>query len=792
MKVLRHFERLVMIQVVVAIVAFCLADANPPLLLAATSVVLGAWLLRRQWPEMGLPRWAVNLASLASVGWLLLELGSGAPQLVTAAGRFVISLQVIVLWGPQGNREYGQLMALSLLLMIAAAVLTVQLAFGLLLAAYCLVALLAVLMLEIKSTGDRVIRVQRQAAPAYAAAPARDAVAGRNATAQLRSAALTVGLACAVVASGVFIALPRSESTMVDLDLRRLSRRPGFADRVQFGTGGLVNDDPTPVMAVRVSLGDGTKLGQAAAPVLLRGAALDDYRPNNREWVRSVTVSHLDRLMQADTGRVILGRSPERNAEMQAEVALRGIGAGFLFAPMPPTRIDGPAIESIRFNPIDYCISTEAGSAGAMVYTVRWPALGSAGYETSVSLEKVYRPPVHSRRRDALEDYAQGWTVKPRRVGALAQQVLDEQKLWPNSAVLAAGLARVLGQSDARPSLEHVEPRRRLAAARALARYLREEYSYSLDAPRTPPDDDPTTYFLFVSRQGHCEAFASALAALCRSVGLPTRVVTGYRVSEYNEMAGEFVVRRRHAHAWNEVYLGRDLGWRTLDATPPDVIESAHAPTTAWWKPIRNLYEFVEFRWIRSVVAYDRRTRDAVIAGATDRFEAAAVGQDSWLGRLWTFLREIPHNWRFDRVTYSLFGVVALTLLIAMVVFVRNLVQHRRRLKSLRLAELPRRGRRSMARRLRFYLVMVEALERHGFHRPEWQGPRTYADQLALADPERFAPVVRLTHRFYEVRFGHREVDDQLAAEIRDDLTRLEPALSNRSGKSQDLAAIPT
>ncbi|MCB9608172.1 MAG: DUF4129 domain-containing protein [Polyangiaceae bacterium] len=99
----------------------------------------------------------------------------------------------------------------------------------------------------------------------------------------------------------------------------------------------------------------------------------------------------------------------------------------------------------------------------------------------------------------------------------------------------------------------------------ALALHLRSEYAYSLDFER-PRRADPVLDFLFRGKQGHCEYFASALALLARSIGIPTRVVAGYSVSEYSEVGDYYLVRERNAHSWVEAWTGER--WETYDATP--------------------------------------------------------------------------------------------------------------------------------------------------------------------------------------------------------------------------------
>ncbi len=99
-----------------------------------------------------------------------------------------------------------------------------------------------------------------------------------------------------------------------------------------------------------------------------------------------------------------------------------------------------------------------------------------------------------------------------------------------------------------------------------IERRLKSDFSYSLSSKRKTKRD-PIVDFLFEERTGHCEYFASAMALLARTVGIPTRVVTGYRVAEHNPLLGHYVVRERNAHAWVEAWLP-ERGWVTYDPTP--------------------------------------------------------------------------------------------------------------------------------------------------------------------------------------------------------------------------------
>lgn len=106
------------------------------------------------------------------------------------------------------------------------------------------------------------------------------------------------------------------------------------------------------------------------------------------------------------------------------------------------------------------------------------------------------------------------------------------------------------------------------AKAEAIARYLAEHCAYSLRVPVVPTDQDAVAFFLFQSRQGACDLFASAFAVMCRCVGIPSRIVTGFIGSDERDESGWFIIRERQAHAWAEIEIP-PYGWVAFDPTPP-------------------------------------------------------------------------------------------------------------------------------------------------------------------------------------------------------------------------------
>jgi transglutaminase-like putative cysteine protease len=103
-------------------------------------------------------------------------------------------------------------------------------------------------------------------------------------------------------------------------------------------------------------------------------------------------------------------------------------------------------------------------------------------------------------------------------------------------------------------------------AALALQRHLRDNYKYNEEAV-AGHSADHLRYFLFRTKEGYCEQFAGAFAAMARSVGLPSRVAVGFTPGRYDAGSDIFRVSTREAHAWPEVYI-TDRGWVAFEPTP--------------------------------------------------------------------------------------------------------------------------------------------------------------------------------------------------------------------------------
>lgn len=158
---------------------------------------------------------------------------------------------------------------------------------------------------------------------------------------------------------------------------------------------------------------------------------------------------------------------------------------------------------------------------------------------------------------------------------------------------------------------------------RVLQHFNQQPFRYSLDSPllgRHSVDE-----FLFETRTGFCEHYASAFAVILRMADIPTRIVTGYMGGWYNEMGGYYLVRQSDAHAWTEIWLP-EQGWTRVDPTAavsPARVERGslgalsaprHLFDYPWLRSVRNSVDIVQQRWNDWVIEYGARQQSRLFA----------------------------------------------------------------------------------------------------------------------------------------------------------------------------------
>jgi hypothetical protein len=297
-----------------------------------------------------------------------------------------------------------------------------------------------------------------------------------------------------------------------------------------------------------------------------------------------------------------------------------------------------------------------------------------------------------------------------------------------------------------------LDSRQQEPVARALTNYLAGsgEFTYTLKLTRHDATIDPVMDFLIHLKRGHCERYASALTLMLRSVGIPARVVKGFRGVD-NLGNGTYVVRHHHAHAWVEALVPRpgsrspEFDWLTLDPTP-----SALAPPESdfalarWWQDTQHNAAQL---WQTLIINYNAEQQ----------------------ADLWDNLRPSRHLTALRNVGLSLSAVLA--VLLGFLLW--------RRLHRPRGAPPPSRET--------FYTRLVQLLGRHTPLRPtSGQTPREFGEAAhqflqtlpglaALADlPGRVVEVL------YRVRFGGRPLSAPEGQTLDTELDRLAEAFRSQ------------
>ncbi len=487
----------------------------------------------------------------------------------------------------------------------------------------------------------------------------------------------------------MFFVLPRTARAAIQQFGSARYRIPGFSNEVRLGQIGEFQQQGTPVMHIRINDGSpGTALKW-------RGAALSEF-DGNRWYNRdsSNQAIRIERKLQLLNETVRPWRNGQR---ISYDVELRSLGADALFfAGVPESiQIDSPILWKTPNDGYRLGIGPLEGvryTAGSLL-----DASGAVGGPLRLTPEQrnicLRLPPMDNR------------------IAALARQ-------W------TAGAATDRERADA------IEQR------------LRTEYGYSLELLKERVRD-PLAYFLFVRRKGHCEYFASAMAVMLRTVGVPSRVATGFQSGVFNPISGWQLIRSSDAHSWVEAFLP-DVGWTTFDPTPPDPT----AGSISLWTRLTLYADAAQTFWEEWVVNYDFDRQMSLAlrmeqSGRTLRlnwFDTVGAGTGRFLMDCRSLLKRYGARLGLGLVL----GLCAVVLLVLAV----RLIQTRKRVERLR------RGDASASDATMLYRKTLELLRRRGFEKPPWLTPAEFAQVLPLTP---MGLIVRdLTEAYNGLRFGHR------------------------------------
>ena len=290
--------------------------------------------------------------------------------------------------------------------------------------------------------------------------------------------------------------------------------------------------------------------------------------------------------------------------------------------------------------------------------------------------------------------------------------------------------------------------------ARAVEKYLRTSFAYSLDS--TPaPSQDPLGDFLFVRKRGYCEYFASAMAVMLRELSIPSRVATGFLGGAQNPLTKWMVMRASDAHAWVEAWIPGQ-GWTTFDPTPSSTGGGSGSGLLAKL----NIYlDAADTFWQEWVVGYDL-DRQLTLAFRVDQSRRLGV---PWLVRMYRRILAVRLP--------GLAGAGSISgLVVAICCVVAVALLFRRRIAI----AITRRGRRrldagasaSVHEAAKLYRGMLAALRKWGLEKSPFQTAGEFA--AGLSDSPATPLVAEFTIGYESVRFGcHTEQVTRLADLLR-------------------------
>ncbi|MBI2962848.1 MAG: DUF3488 domain-containing protein [Deltaproteobacteria bacterium] len=473
----------------------------------------------------------------------------------------------------------------------------------------------------------------------------------------------------------IFIVFPRMGAGYFSAPFSGGTVLAGFSEEVGAGAVAALKQDDAVALRVTVDRPD-----LVAQTRYWRGAALDHF--DGRSWRRRP--QELRPLLRPEPGTFTLSEPAPHASVIREEIILEPQDSAVLFFAGRPLEIRGRFLE----------VSSDP--------------LGNL---------RVLRPTGVRIRYELLASLA------PRRAAPSAAAVALPSSV--DSRIVELARREVEGTRG--------DP----ARAAALLRHFRRGFRYTL-APGDPRGEDPLVRFLFETRSGHCEYFASAYAVMLRAVGIPSLVVNGYAGGEWNPYGGYFLIRQRDAHSWVEAYV--DGEWRTFDPTPPG------APIERTLRArVADLVDALQMRWHRYVINYTLEDQaDAALS-------LRNAGRRFWerLSADWRRARREENGtpreerWPAGRSRAALGAVV-------LVGFTLWAWRRRRRAGAAAGAVL--------SAATRDYLRMLRALEGRGLHKRPGETPEEFSRRASGRLERESERVAQITALYEEARFSGRDV----------------------------------
>ena len=665
-------------------------------------IVRGYFLARRRKLVIS-DRWTTPL-SLAYLLFFTVDYFLFSRGFLPATVHLALFGVVIRMFSVRRERDYITLSILAFLMVLASAVLTVNSIFLFSFAAFMLMAVLTFVLMEMRRSGQSANIVAR-----YSADPQEHR---RFAFALARVAPLLMVM---ILLGGamLFFLIPRISAGYLGGYAFGNDLSSGFSEHVRLGQIGEIQQSNAIVMHVQI---DGDATGEYE--LHWRGISLANF--DGHSWSNPPEQFILQRA--ADDSFPLprsLGAMRYGNALLPRErlihyrVLMEPIGTNVFFL--------APWARSIRG---DYRLL--AGDLGGAVYDFD-PRHSVSRYEATSDLATA----LPRELRTAGQNYP----------SAIAETFLSLPPLDPRIGQLAAEITKS-GQNS-------------FDKAAAIDTYLRTHYAYTLQLPRRA-EQDPIADFLFVRKQGHCEYFASAMAVMLRTIGIPSRVVNGFRSDEFNDVTDNYIIRAKNAHSWVEAYFP-GYGWQMFDPTP-----GGGGGTPQGWARVGLYVDAMASFWRDWVVSYDSTHQfilgQTAINGTRGLWEKSRgwarekyISMLHWAGRNQNRVEHAPARWAVVGA-----GVAVLLLLLANLGRLVGWV-HERWVRA-----HPDKSPEQAA--AMWYRKMAHAVARRGVEKTPGQTPQEFVKRIP--DARLREPVSRFTAVYESARFGNSVDDAQRLPEL--------------------------
>jgi len=538
-------------------------------------------------------------------------------------------------------------------------------------------------------------------------APATSRAGMKHFHPRLALLAAWIALGILTLTAGMFFLLPRTADAALSTLTSRRIHVPGYAEHVTLGDIGEFKSSSRAVMHVAI-YGN-----QSMGPAKWRGDVLSDF--DGWTWSPAPVLPG-DHPILSRRGHISLGVRAGQQRSYRVEFA--DLDSRNLFFAGAPETVEGLP-DATEVDPRTDCFRLTQTPPSGFHYEV-FAVLG----EPPETAPPAYPPP------------------------ALDFQHRAQYLRLPDLDLRIAGLAHSMTAGAAND----------LARARALEQGLRSGYGYTLELPRKPVKD-PLADFLFVRRKGHCEYFASAMAVMLRTLGIPSRLATGFQLGQYNPISDLWVVRASDAHSWVEAWIPGH-GWATFDPTPPDF--SLHSGSV--FSKFGLYLDAAETFWQQWVVGYDPHHQGTLADRIQQVVRRLGIGwSDSLAGA--------GSKWAArGRLWLRRFGPAALAALLTIGLIWARGPKLWRALRMRRRVERVRRGEASGADATLLYERMLQVLRRQGYQKPVWFTPLEFARSLPATPLAQ--TVEQFTAAYNDVRYGGRAGAAPRMSRLLDELER--------------------